>query len=213
MSDPVSIPDAKAVRTSAPGIVAWLNEGIRRQSRKLYRLIRHPKNRSRGAIRTWLASRIRNRDLWRLSRHPVANGMAGGLFFAMLPLPLQSVFAAWVGIARGWNIPATICATWLSNPLTYPLMAAASKGCIQTAAGAFGEDCAMGRICLHQLAGSIFTADWQGIKAIAAHAGWWVLPEFLLGLVIAGLVLALLGWLAVHAIWPLFGRVRPGPRA
>lgn len=212
MPEPVSIPDAKAVRTSAPGFAVRVNEGIRRQSRKFYRLIRHPKNRKRGAIRTWLADRIRNRNLWRLSRHPVANGLAGGLFFAMLPLPLQSLFAAWVGIARGWNIPATICATWLSNPLTYPLMAAASKGCIQTVAGAIGGESAMGRISLQELAGSIFSADWQAIKTIAAHAGWWVLPEFLLGLVIAGLLLAALGWLAVHAVWPLFSRLRPDPR-
>ena len=91
--------------------IARLRLSLRRQNRKLYRTLRHPRQRAKGRLREWLGSRIHNRDLWHLRRGPVANGLAGGLFIAMLPIPLQSLFGAAVGIWRGWNLPATVIAT------------------------------------------------------------------------------------------------------
>ena len=57
--------------------------------------------------------------LWQLNRHSTALGIASGVFWAWIALPLQTVGAvatAWVG--RG-NVPLAMAATWLSNPITW----------------------------------------------------------------------------------------------
>lgn len=178
-----------------PGWLERLRRGLRRQSRKLYRSIRHPRERRKGAIRDWLGARIHNRDLWRFSRHPVANGLAGGLFFSMLPLPMQSLCAAAVGIARGWNVPAAIVATWISNPATYVPMFMAAKTSVTVLYGWFGAEPAI----RHLRPSHVKDLDWDGFWQLATHAG----PELLLGYVIVGLGSALAGYLLVHLFWGL----------
>ena len=176
--------------------VGWLEKvrrSLRRQSRKIYRGLRHPKQRRKGRIREWLGSRIHNRDLWRFSRHPVANGLAGGLFFSMLPLPMQSAFAAAVGIARGWNLPAAIVATWISNPFTYVPMFLAAKSSVMGIYHFFGAEPA-----IRDLRPShIKDLDWAGFWNLATHAG----PELLLGYVLVGLACAAVGYAVVHSFW------------
>lgn len=176
--------------------VGWLEKvrrGLRRQSRKIYRGLRHPKQRRKGRIREWLGSRIHNRDLWRFSRHPVANGLAGGLFFSMLPLPMQGAFAAAVGIARGWNLPAAIVATWISNPFTYVPMFLAAKGSVMGIYHLLGAEPAI----RHLTPSHIKDLDWTGFWKLASHAG----PELLLGYVLVGLGCAAVGYAVVHSFW------------
>ena len=179
-----------------PADVGWLEKVrrvLRRQSRKIYRSIRHPRQRRKGWVREWLGSRIHNRDLWRFRRHPVANGLAGGLFFSMLPLPMQGAFAAAAGIARGWNLPAAIVATWVSNPFTYVPMFLAAKGSVMGIYSLFGADPAI----RHLTPSHIKDLDWAGFWNLATHAG----PELLLGYVIVGLACAAVGYAVVHSFW------------
>lgn len=175
------------------GWLERLRRGMRRQIRKLYRIIRHPRERRKGALRNWLGARIHNRDLWHFRRHPVANGVAGGLFLSMLPLPAQSLCAAAVGIARGWNLPAAIAATWVSNPATYAPMFIAAKSSVTGLYHLFGAEPAIRNLSPSQLR----ELDWEGWWDFARHAG----PELLLGYVIVGLICALAGYLLVHSCW------------
>lgn len=179
---------------SAP--VGWLERlrrNLRRQSRKVYRGIRHPRQRRKGRIREWLGARIHNRDLWRFSRRPVANGLAGGLFFSMLPLPAQSVFAAAAGIARGWNLPAAIVATWLSNPFTYVPMFLGAKASVMGIYHLFGAEPAI----RHLTPSHVKDLDWNEFWKLASHVG----PELLLGYLTVGLASALIGYAIVHSLW------------
>lgn len=176
--------------------VGWLEKlrrGLRRQSRKIYRGIRHPRQRRKGRIREWLGSRIHNRDLWRFRRHPVANGLAGGLFFSMLPLPMQGAFAAAAGIARGWNLPAAIVATWVSNPFTYVPMFLGAKGSVMAIYHLFGAEPAIRDLTPSH----VKDLDWAGFWKLARHAG----PELLLGYVLVGIACAIAGYVIVHSFW------------
>ncbi len=170
-----------------------LRRGLRRQSRKLYRSIRHPRERRKGALRDWLGARIHNRDLWRFRRRPVANGLGWGLFFSMLPLPMQSLFAAAMAIARGWNVPAAVVATWVSNPFTYVPMFLAAKASVTGVYHLFGAEPA-----IRDLKPShVKDLDWDGFWKLASHAG----PELLLGYVIVGAACAIAGYAIVHSFW------------
>ena len=121
MPDPlIKLPPSGGLHTRDDlTLVGRVHLAMRRSSRAFYRQMRHPRSRARGGWRKWFAEKIRNRALWRPERHAVAAGLAGGLFMAMMPVPLQSLLAAGVGVSRGWNLPATVSATWLSNPFTY----------------------------------------------------------------------------------------------
>lgn len=169
---------------------------LRRQSRRIYRMIRHPRQRSRGRIRAWLADRIHNRDLWRMRRHSVASGVGGGLFVAMLPIPLQSVVAAVLGVARGWNLPAAILCTWLSNPFTFLPIFYASKKSVTVLYHMFGAEPS-----IHDLTPSkVRDLDLGELVQLLSRSG----PEFLIGSCLVGLMCAAVGFVLVHALWHLF---------
>lgn len=66
-----------------------------------------------------MVQRIRNRRLWKPCRATVSHGLAIGMFFAMmLPLPFQSIVAAFFAIRSRVNVPFAMLAVWISNPLT-----------------------------------------------------------------------------------------------
>lgn len=171
---------------------------LRRHNRKIYKSLRHPSQRRKGRFRNWLGGRIHDRNLWRFRRHPVANGFAGGLFIAMLPVPAQSLIAGAVGIARGWNLPAAILATWVSNPLTYVPMFIAAKACVVWIYGLFDATPA-----IKNLSPSAFQEwnweewDWAGLADFAKHAGM----ELLMGYILVGVLSAIAGYIVVHGLW------------
>lgn len=77
---------------------------------------------------TWLhrvlGERFFERELWTPERKRLAAGVATGMFFAMLPVPLQMPLAAAAAWLLRVNIPAAIVCTWLNNPLTAPIFLA-----------------------------------------------------------------------------------------
>lgn len=58
--------------------------------------------------------------------------MAVGSFFALMPAPFQMLAAGLIAYFTRVNIPAAIAATWISNPLTFPLCVYAQyrMGCL-----------------------------------------------------------------------------------
>jgi uncharacterized protein len=96
----------------------WRRSSLGRYLRHLPR-IKH----MRG---TWLhrklGDRLFAREMWQPERGRFAFGCALGVFFAMMPVPFQMVGAALVGFVVRVNIPAAVACTWVSNPLTTPLI-------------------------------------------------------------------------------------------
>lgn len=92
--------------------------------RRTYRALRHPRLRHRLWWRK-LTQPLFEKRLWRPCRDTVATGLAVGLFFGMLPMIPQSIFAGIVAMWMRANVPFALAATWLSNPLTnVPIWAA-----------------------------------------------------------------------------------------
>lgn len=87
---------------------------------------------------TWLHRRLGERlfapELWHPTRQRFASGMAVGAFFALLPLPVQMLAAAFMAYITRVNIPAAIAGTWISNPLTFAFCVYAQYrvGCLLT---------------------------------------------------------------------------------
>ena len=72
-----------------------------------------------------ISQRLRNRRLWKPCRATVSHGLAIGMFFAMmLPMPLQSLVAAFFAIRARVNVPFAMLAVFISNPLTLIPLAA-----------------------------------------------------------------------------------------
>ncbi len=75
---------------------------------------------------TWLHRKLGERlfaiEMWQPERARFASGCAIGVFFSMMPLPFQMLAAALIAYLARVNIPAAITCTWVSNPLTTPLI-------------------------------------------------------------------------------------------
>jgi uncharacterized protein (DUF2062 family) len=59
-------------------------------------------------------------NLWHMNRRSVSGAFAAGLFWAMIPIPLQMVTAAATAIVFRVNLPISVALVWLTNPLTMP---------------------------------------------------------------------------------------------
>lgn len=75
---------------------------------------------------TWLHRKLGDRlfsvEMWQPERFRFASGFSIGVFFGMLPIPIQMLSAAWVAYLARVNIPAAVAGTWASNPLTMPFL-------------------------------------------------------------------------------------------
>lgn len=68
----------------------------------------------------FLAPLFSRPNLWHVNRRSVARAFVAGLFFAMLPVPFQMVFAACLAFMINANVPIAVGLVWITNPLTMP---------------------------------------------------------------------------------------------
>lgn len=59
-------------------------------------------------------------NLFHMNRRSISGAFAVGLFWAMIPIPLQMLAAAATAIIVRVNLPLSIALVWLTNPLTMP---------------------------------------------------------------------------------------------
>jgi uncharacterized protein (DUF2062 family) len=85
--------------------------------RKSFRTLRHRRMRHRPWWRA-LTNPLFDRHLWKPCRDTVASGAAIGAFFAVMPMPAQSLAAALVTMRCKGNVPFAIGFCFLSNPFT-----------------------------------------------------------------------------------------------
>lgn len=57
-------------------------------------------------------------NIWHLTRRSSAGGVAIGLFWAMMPIPMQTIFAAATAIFLRLNLPLSVIFVWVTNPIT-----------------------------------------------------------------------------------------------
>lgn len=124
---------------------------------------------------------------WRLGRHNVARSFLIGLFFACIPLPLQTLLAALLAVHFRANIALAILLVWLSNPITMPPL--------------FYFTYHLGAFILQwPVSDYHFEFSWHWFATEVAHI-WWPL---ILGSVLTGAFLGLLGYFSVLWIWRWF---------
>lgn len=69
-----------------------------------------------------LGEHIHSPCLWHFNRHSVSAAMAIGLFCMWVPIPAQSVLAAFLAIIFRANLPLSAVLVFITNPITMPPM-------------------------------------------------------------------------------------------
>jgi uncharacterized protein (DUF2062 family) len=123
-------------------------------------------------------------NLWHLNRRSVSGAFAIGLFWAVIPIPLQMLAAAASAIVVRVNLPISVALVWLTNPLTMPPV---FYCCYLVGTWILGE-----RPHVEQFKLSL---DW-----IRDSIGQ-IWQPLLLGSVLVGLLLAALGFLGIRTFW------------
>jgi len=156
--------------------------------RRAYRALRHPKLRHREWWRK-LTQPLFERRLWKPCRDTVAVGLAIGLFFGVIPLIPQSLFAAIAAMRVKANVPFAVAITWISNPITnVPLWVA------QLWLGNQVQS------LLH-----LSPPEFGGTFVLPGDIGVVNAATFLVGVLLSGLILALVAFPLVH----LFSAIMP----
>lgn len=86
----------------------------------LSRYILNPEKIQRNKSLRFLGDTINKPNLWYLNRRFVARAFAIGLFWAMIPMPLQMLAAACMAIPLRANLPISVGLVWITNPITTP---------------------------------------------------------------------------------------------
>ena len=125
-------------------------------------------------------------DLWHLTRHSSAGGVATGLFCAFIPVPIHMIVAAAVAILLRVNLPLAVIFTWLTNPLTFaPIFIFAYK---------------TGSSLLNKPVRQVsFELSFQWASETLIH----IWKPLLLGCLILGSLSAIIGYISVKLLWRL----------
>jgi uncharacterized protein (DUF2062 family) len=68
---------------------------------------------------SWLGAKIHDHNLWEFNVQSVSRGIAIGLLFAFIPLPIQMALAIIFSALFSANVPLAIACTWITNPITF----------------------------------------------------------------------------------------------
>lgn len=64
--------------------------------------------------------RLYRPNLWRFNRRSAPRALAIGLFWAMIPMPMQMLAAALLAVLLRAHLPTAVGVVWLTNPITMP---------------------------------------------------------------------------------------------
>jgi uncharacterized protein (DUF2062 family) len=156
-----------------------------------------------------LARRLQDRALWSMNRRSVARGVAVGLFFGILIPVAQIFFAVLAAMALRANIPAAAGSTLITNPFTFPFVyyLAYRLGSVVRPGGG---DAQADLEFTQEMARSVMEVHgWvPRLQDLALSIG---LP-LAVGLATLAVAAALIGYLAVEAIWRWRDARRSRPR-
>lgn len=134
-----------------------------------------------GFIGKWL----HHPNLWHFHRGSVSKAFAIGLFWMAIPIPWQMVTAAISAIIFRANLPLSVALVWISNPFTMPPIFYFNY---LVGSWILGDDAAESLN---------FELSWEWMMTTLGDL-W--LPLYL-GSAVVGVVLGLVGYIAIRIIW------------
>ncbi len=157
--------------------------------RRTFRALRHRRLRK---LPWWkkLTKPLFARNLWVPCRNSVATGLAIGLFFSMMLMPMQMLPAALLAMRARANVPFAMAACWITNPLTIaPVLYAQFR---------LGD-------WMRQSLGVPMPGFLTTVNFVVPKAGHLNAASYILGMLSTGVLLALCAYPLVH----LFGVMLP----
>lgn len=129
--------------------------------------------------------------LWKWTARSSSNGVAIGLFWGMMPIPMQTVLATLTSIILKVNLPLSIMFVWVTNPVTaapiYYLAYKLGSILLQEPIRELPFDLSISWMT------ETFTVIWQPL---------------LVGCLLLGVCLATIGNLTIILIWKIFSLKR-----
>lgn len=182
-------------------MAARLKRRYLRLVRRTFRLLRSPRMRKHPWLIRLIAP-VFDRELWHPCRENVATGLAIGLFMSMLPIPGQMLAAAITSMKFRGNVVISIAACWVTNPLTQIPIAF-----FQERFGTFLRE--LLNIPVHPILdkGQIPLDIFPGMAGQFLNA-----PNFILGFLSLGFILALLSFPFVYLLSALMPKILPKSR-
>ena len=132
----------------------------------------------------WIRSLPQDPNLLHLNRHSVSLAVFIGIFCAFVPIPIQTLMVIAMCFWQGANLPLAMVIIWMSNPLTIPPM--------------FYLTYKLGSYILGTTLGDFsVTLSWEWFSQLGSEI---LLPLFV-GSILAGTVLASIGYFFVLFLW------------
>ena len=132
----------------------------------------------------WIRSLPQDPNLLHLNRHSVSLAVFIGIFCAFVPIPIQTLMVIAMCFWLGANLPLAMLIIWMSNPLTIPPM--------------FYLTYKLGSYILGTTLGDFsVTLSWEWFSQLGSEI---LLPLFV-GSILAGTVLASIGYFFVLFLW------------
>jgi uncharacterized protein len=134
----------------------------------------------------WLGVILHDTKLWHLNRRSVASAFFVGIFSCFIPIPFQMLLAAALAIYFHCNLPISVSLVWLTNPLTY--------------APVFYLNYRFGLLVMgldYDPSDFVWKVESMGDNLAL------IWQPFLLGSVLAGLIVGGLAYLLVRLLWRL----------
>jgi uncharacterized protein (DUF2062 family) len=152
-------------------------------------MLRHKKLRDRPWWRT-LTRPLFDRQLWKPCRDTVASGLAIGFFFSMMLMPFQMIAAALIAMRSRVNIPFAVAGCWVSNVFTHVPIWMAQEWLGDWMRNSLG----------FPMPKFLTTVHFSVPEVGEINAG-----SFILGMMVSGILLALISYPLVH----LFSAIMP----
>lgn len=152
--------------------------------RMFKRYMPHPDRIKENKSLRFLGALIHDANLWHLNRHSVSRAMGIGLFWAMIPMPMQMLAAALCALPARANLPIAVGLVWLTNPITMPPVFYCTyklgTWLMDTSAVSMPDELTLDWIT------ELLRTQWQPLY---------------LGSFVAGVTLAVLGYVATQLYW------------
>jgi uncharacterized protein (DUF2062 family) len=133
---------------------------------------------------------LHRHELWHLNRMSVARAVAIGIFWCVIPIPMQSIPSVACAIFCRANVALAFAMVWLSNPITL--------------VPHWWLIYEIGRIVLGRPRMHIeYSTDWL-MENLTWHTFQMIYFPMLLGSVILGIVLAALGYVLSNMMWRFY---------
>ncbi len=139
--------------------------------------------------------------LWQFNRRSVAGGAAVGLFFAIAFPIAQIPLAAIAAILFKVNLPVAVFGTLLSNPFTTPALLYLA---FQLGALLVGGDPSNAATVASTQAAVFDFSNFASLLEWARHSLTWIQSvgmSLIIGMIVLSVLLSVVGYVAVHAIW------------